>query len=57
MMNRVVSKLEAVFACMDDIGSPDRQTHLVHSEALFAALTANGPAINLKNAFLLFQLW
>jgi hypothetical protein len=66
MMNHVVSKFEAVFVYLDDsrVGSLDKQTHLVHSEALFAALAANGPAINLEkcvstweNAFLLFQLW
>jgi hypothetical protein len=48
MMDQGVSKLEAVFAYMDDSGvsSPTGQTHLVHSEALFAGLVANGLALN-----------
>jgi hypothetical protein len=35
---------------MDDsqFGSPDRQTHLIHLEAFFSALAANGLAINLE---------
>jgi hypothetical protein len=35
---------------MDDsrVGSPDRQTHIHHLEALFKALAANGLAINLE---------
>jgi hypothetical protein len=35
---------------MDDsrIGSPDRQTHLRHLEAIFSALATNGLAINLE---------
>jgi hypothetical protein len=48
MMDRVVSNLEAVCAYMDNswVGSPYRQTHLVHLEALFTALAVNGLAIN-----------
>jgi hypothetical protein len=51
MMDRVVSRWEAVVAYVDDswVGSPDKQTHLVHLEALFATLAANGQAINLEN--------
>jgi hypothetical protein len=51
MIDHVVNKLEAVFAYMNDswVGSQDRQTHLVHLEALFAALAAkNGLTINLE---------
>jgi hypothetical protein len=35
---------------MDDsrVGPPDKQTQLVHLETLFAALAANGLAINLE---------
>jgi hypothetical protein len=35
---------------MDDsrVGSPDRQTHIHHLEALFKALAANGLVINLE---------
>jgi hypothetical protein len=56
MMDHVVSKLEAVIAYMDDswVGSPNRQTHLIHLEGLFTAMDANGLAINLENLFLLF---
>jgi hypothetical protein len=45
-MDCVVSKLEAY---IDDsrVGSPNRQTHLAHLEAVFAALAANGLTINL----------
>jgi hypothetical protein len=50
MMDHVVSRWETVVAYMDNswVGSPDRQTHLVHLEALFAALAANGLATNLE---------
>jgi hypothetical protein len=56
MMDHVVSKLEAVIAYMDDswVGSPNRQTHLIHLEGLFTAMDTNGLAINLENPFLLF---
>jgi hypothetical protein len=30
------------------VGFPDRQTHLIHLEAFFAALATNGLAINLE---------
>jgi hypothetical protein len=30
------------------VGSPDRQTQLIHSEAFFSALATNGLAINLE---------
>jgi hypothetical protein len=35
---------------MDDshVGSPDMQTHLLHLEAFFNALAANGLTINLE---------
>ncbi len=44
MMGRVVSKLEVLFAYIENspVGSPDSQSDLVHLEALFAALAANG---------------
>jgi hypothetical protein len=40
--------LEALFASIDDsqVGSPDRQTHLIHLETFFPTLAANGLAIN-----------
>jgi hypothetical protein len=49
MMNRTYG-LEGVFAYMDDshVGSPDRQTHLLHLEAFFNVLVTNGLAINLE---------
>jgi hypothetical protein len=39
-----------MFAYMDDsrVQSPDRQTHLIYLEALFAALAASGLAISLE---------
>ncbi len=48
MMHRTVDNLEAVFVYTDNsqVGSPDRQTHLIHLEAFFSALAANGLAIN-----------
>jgi hypothetical protein len=50
MMDCSVDCLEDVFAYMDDshVGSLDRQTHLLHLEAFFNALAANGLAINLQ---------
>jgi hypothetical protein len=53
MMDRTMYNLEAVFAFMDDsrVSSPDRQTYLIHFEAFFSALTANGLAINLEECF------
>jgi hypothetical protein len=56
MMDHVVSKVEAVIAYMDDswVGSPNRQTHLIHLEGLFTAMDTNGLTINLENLFLLF---
>jgi hypothetical protein len=50
MMDRTTDGLEGVFPYMDDscVGSLDRQTHLCHLEAFFAALAANGLAINLE---------
>jgi hypothetical protein len=52
MMNRMVDNLEAVFAYMDDswVSFPDRQPHLIHLEAFFPALAANGLAITLDCA-------
>jgi hypothetical protein len=48
MIDHVFSKLEAVFANMNNSGAgpPDGQTYLVHLEVLFAALAANGLTIN-----------
>jgi cytoskeleton-associated protein 5 len=50
MMDRTVDGLESVFAYVDDsrVGSPDRQTHLLHLEAFFNALATNGLTINLE---------
>jgi hypothetical protein len=50
MMDRIVSNLEEVFTFMDDsrVGSPDKQTHLIHLQALFTALAMNGLTINLE---------
>jgi hypothetical protein len=53
MMDRTTDGLEGVFAYMDDscVGSPDRQTHLLHLEAFFNVLaTMVLPSIS-KNAF------
>ncbi len=49
MMDRTLDGLEGTFPHMDDsrVGSPDRKMHLHHLEAFFAALAANGLAINL----------
>jgi hypothetical protein len=49
MMDRTFDGLEGTFPYMDDsrVGSLDRETHLRHLEAFFAALAANGLAINL----------
>jgi hypothetical protein len=57
MMDRTIDGLEGVFAYMDvsRVGSPNRQTHLLHLEALINALATNGLA--LKNVFLQFPLW
>jgi hypothetical protein len=51
MMDRTTDGLGCVFAYMDDsrVGSPDRQTHLCHLEAIFSAVATNGLAINLEN--------
>ncbi len=48
-MDRTLDGLEGMFPYMDDsrVRSPDRETHLHHLEAFFAALAANGLAINL----------
>ncbi len=50
MVDCRINSLEAVFAYMDDseVGSPDKQTHLIHLEAFFSALATTGLAINLK---------
>jgi hypothetical protein len=50
MIDRTTDSLEVVFAYMDDshVGSPDRQTHLLHLEAFVNALATNGLAINLE---------
>jgi hypothetical protein len=47
-MDCMVDSLEAVFAYMDDsrVGSPDRQTHLIHLEAFSSALATKGLPIN-----------
>jgi hypothetical protein len=49
MMDHTLDGLEGTFPHMDDsrVGSPDRKMHLHHLEAFFAALAANGLAINL----------
>jgi hypothetical protein len=54
-----VGNLEVVFGYMDDsrFGSQDRQTHLIHLEALFVALVANGFTSIWKSVFLPFQHW
>jgi hypothetical protein len=43
MMDRTTEGLEGVFVYMDDsrVGSPDRQTHLLHLEAFFNALATH----------------
>jgi hypothetical protein len=50
MMDHTTDSLEGVFAYMDDscVGSPDRQTHLLHLEAFSSALATNGLTINLE---------
>jgi hypothetical protein len=50
MMDRTIDGLEGVFAYMNDsrVGSPNRQTHLLHLEAFFNALATNGLLINLE---------
>jgi hypothetical protein len=50
MMDRTIDGLEDVFAYMDHsrVGSPNRQTHLLHLQAFFSALATNGLAINLE---------
>jgi hypothetical protein len=50
MMDRTLDGLEGMFPYMVDsrVGSPDRETHLHHLEAFFAALAANGLGINLE---------
>ncbi len=49
-MDFTTDGLEGVFAYMDNscVGSPDRQTHLLHLEAFFNTLATNGLAINLE---------
>jgi hypothetical protein len=49
MMDCTLDGLKDMFPYMDysRFGSPDRETHLCHLEAFFAALAANGLAINL----------
>jgi hypothetical protein len=53
MMDRTTDGLEGVFAYMDDscVGSPDRQTHLLHLEAFFNVLATMVLPSILKNAF------
>ncbi len=50
MIDRTTDSLEVVFAYMDDshVGSPDRQTHLLHLEAFLNALATDGLVINLE---------
>jgi hypothetical protein len=50
MMDHTSDSLEGVFAYMDDscVGSPDRQTHLLHLEAFSTSLATNGLTINLE---------
>ncbi len=57
MMDHMVDNLEAVFAYTNDsrVGTPDRQTHLIHLEAFFSALAANGLAINLEKRVFAFS--
>ncbi len=49
-MDCIIDGLEGAFAYMNDsqVGSPDRQTNLLHLEAFFNALATNGLAINLE---------
>ncbi len=58
-MDRTLDGLEGTFPYMEDlrVRSPDRKMHLHHLEAFFAALAANGLAINLDKCVLQFQLW
>jgi hypothetical protein len=50
MVDYTTDGLEGVFAYMynSGVGSPDRQTHLLHLKAFFKALAANGLVINLE---------
>jgi hypothetical protein len=50
MMDCTIDSLEGVIAYMDDsrVGSPNRQTHLLHFEDFFNALATNGIVINLE---------
>jgi hypothetical protein len=59
MIDRIVSTLEEVFAYMDDsrVGSPDKQTHLIHLQALFAALAANVSPLTWKSVFQCWKFW
>jgi hypothetical protein len=59
IMDCTIDGLQGSFAYIDNscVGSPDRQTHLIHLEAFFAALAANGFSTILKNVFLQSQLW
>jgi hypothetical protein len=49
MMDRTLDGPKGMFLYMADsrVGYPDRETHLRHLEAIFAAMAANGLAINL----------
>jgi hypothetical protein len=49
-VDRTTDDLEGLFAYMDDsrVGSPNRQTHLIHLKVFFAALATNRLAINLE---------
>jgi hypothetical protein len=58
-VDRTVDNLEVVFAYVDNsrVGSPDRQTHLIHLEAFFSTLAAMALPSIWKNGFLPVQLW
>jgi hypothetical protein len=50
MMDRTCAGLEGAFPYMEDsrVAPPNRETHLQHLNKVFAALAANGLAINIK---------
>ncbi len=59
MMDHTVDTLQAVFAYMDDsrVGSPDRQTQIIHLEAFFLPWLPMALPSIWKNVFLPFRLW
>jgi hypothetical protein len=58
-VDRTTDGPEGLFAYMDNsrVGSPNRQTHLIHLKAFFAALATNSLAINLKKCDFAAPLW